>query len=437
MLTPDQAAQWARDLLDMQATEKRWLDRLHAYWTGTQDLPVGPGGVPDEVKRLAEMSRINVCKLAVDVPAQAMSIVGFRSDRSTENSPTWTAWQANRMDKHQKPLFRGAFAYGTSYLLVLLGDPHPVIRPKSPRKFTAAYADPADDWPECAIEVLRDGSFHLYDATHRYPLTNDPEQAKERNVPFWPTLSGPPQPHGSPVCPVVRFQTADIEGTPQSEIEPVISLQDQMDATTFGLLVAQHFAAFRQRYVIGWTTEDEGEKAKASASRLWTFDDEGITVGEFGQTDLDGYLGSRKSTQELFGVISQVPPHNLLGQMVNLSAEALVAAEVGFNRKMDDLELSFGESVEQTHWLLGHYMGVEVPVDAQTRWRETEARSLAQTVDALGKMVQMLGIPAEALWERVPGATQQDVESWRQLLERRGGLESLFADLDRQLSGVN
>jgi len=135
------------------------------------------------------------------------------------------------------------------------------------------------------------------------------------------------------------------------------------------------------------------------------------------------------------GVVSQVPPHNLIGQMVNLSAEALVAAEVGANRKKDDRETSIGESHEQALWLVGKQMGLTLSQGAQVRWRETEARSLAQTVDALGKMVQMLGVPAEATWEKIPGVTKQDADEWR-TLRASDALEGLFAGMERQSVGT-
>ena len=38
---------------------------------------------------------------------------------------------------------------------------------------------------------------------------------------------------------------------------------------------------------------------------------------------------------------------------------------------------------------------------------------MAQVADALGKMATLLGIPVEALWERIPGVTDQDIERWR------------------------
>ena len=43
--------------------------------------------------------------------------------------------------------------YGIAYMVVLPGDPQPVIRPVSPRRLTALYADDVDDpWPEYAVE---------------------------------------------------------------------------------------------------------------------------------------------------------------------------------------------------------------------------------------------------------------------------------------------
>ena len=438
MLNAAQAADWTRDLLEMRTQEREFLDNIHAYWRGEQPLPIAPSGVPADVTRLAKMSRVNVCQLAVNVPAQSMFVTGFRD----EDAPTWAAWQANRMDKHQTAVHRSMLAYGTSYVTVMPAGEFPAMRGISPRHMTVAY-ERGSDWPEVALEVRLVGrkvTYHLYDSEARYTLREDPEQASFARQQYWPVLTNV-EAHGAGVCPVVRFQAVDdLDGHPNSAIVPIMPLQDQIDFTTFGLLVAQHFAAFRQRYVIGWTSDDENEKAKASASRLWTFDPEdgaeSMKIGEFGQTDLSGYLDSRQSTQELFGIIGQIPPHNLLGKMVNLSADALVAAEVGHSRMLQTLETSAGESWEQAHLLCGRYMGVEVSEGAQVRWRDMEARSLAQTVDALGKMRQMLDVPREALWEKIPGVTQQDAAHWRQLAAADDALGRLFADLDRQNAPV-
>jgi hypothetical protein len=56
--------------------------------------------------------------------------------------------------------------------------------------------------------------------------------------------------------------------------------------------------------------------------------------------------------------------------------------------------------------------------EAQVWWRDTEPRSIAQVVDALGKLAVMLQVPPEALWEKVPGVTRGDLDNWRMFQAR-------------------
>jgi hypothetical protein len=46
---------------------------------------------------------------------------------------------------------------------------------------------------------------------------------------------------------------------------------------------------------------------------------------------------------------------------------------------------------------------------SEVKWRDASARSYAATVDALGKLGQMLGVPDEFLWEFIPGWTRETV----------------------------
>src|SRR5690606_22476723 len=119
----------------------------------------------------------------------------------------------------------------------------------------------------------------------------------------------------------------DLDDPAVGIVEPHIFLQDQINITTFGLLVAQHYGAFKQRYVIGWLADSEEQKLKAAAQKIWTFEDENVKVGEFSQTDLNGYIASREATLRHLATVSQTPAHELTGQLVNMSAEALAAAE--------------------------------------------------------------------------------------------------------------
>lgn len=435
MIPESEVVDWTRRLLKIRKAECDELDRVHMYWRGEQPLPVVPRGTPTEVRRMAEMSRVNVLPLVVDVPAQSLYVVGYRQEGAGDDDPAWDIWQANKLDAHQTGVHRAALGYGTSYTVVVPGDPHSVIRGVSPRRMTTLYGDDPE-WPEAALEVRRSEAgvtYRLYDDVHVWFLNED-----AANLPagekYNPVLDGPPSVHGAGVCPVVRFRNLDdLEDEVTGEIAPLIPLQDQIDFTTFDLMVAQHFTAFRQRYIMGWLAPTENEKVKASASRLLTFEDPDVKVGEFGQTDLSGYLDSRESTLQHLATISQTPPHYLLGKLVNLSAEALAAAEAGQRRKIAEREVLFGEAWEQTIALAAGLEGLETSDSAQVRWRDTEARALASTVDALGKMAQMLNVPPQVLWEKIPGWTQQDVERAKAVAQSADSLGSLTALLDRQM----
>jgi hypothetical protein len=119
--------------------------------------------------------------------------------------------------------------------------------------------------------------------------------------------------------------------------------------------------------------------------------------------------------------VSQTPPHYLLGQIANLSAEALTAAETALSRKVEEFKHSFGESWERVFRLAAEMEG-EISsaedFEGEVKWRDMENRSMAQAADALGKLGDNLGIPKRGLWPRVPGATARELELWEELADQ-------------------
>lgn len=423
-LTPEQAVSRARELHDQREAERRRLDEVRRYWMGRQKLPaVIPTASPHEVRILARLSRVNVIGIVVESLAQSLAVEGFRAERQAENAAVWDVWQANKLDARQSIVHRAVLAYGVAYAVVTPGTPVPVIRGLSPRRLTTLYDAVDADWPKYALEHRSAKSWRLYDAEAVYELNGEGATFEYVSL----------APHEAGVTPVVRYlevQDPDWDAEPSNEafagayaqdrqvigqVAGLMTIQDQIDLITFNLLVAQHYSAFRQRFVIGWLAPDEQTRMKMGASTWLTFEDapDQVKVGDLEATPLDGYLGSRESSFKQAASLSQTPAHELIGDLVNLSAEALAAAEAGRDRKVADRQTTIGESHEQALILAGQLAGMDVPSDAQVVWRDTSARSFAATVDALGKAATMLGIPADELWERVPGVTQQDVERWR------------------------
>jgi hypothetical protein len=442
----DQAVSTARRLLKLREVEQPRLQRIADYMAGRHASVYVPAGARAEYRWLIDRAKVKILPLVVTVVSQNMYVDGYRPKGSDDNASPWSVWQANRLDARQHGVHRAALTYGASYVVVMPGKPVPVITPFSPRRLTALYADPVnDEWPIYAIEDRIENTakgkrrvVRVYDDQARYTLTGNADgsalKLDENGV----------MRHGMGVCPVVRFVNSDdLDGDGViGEVEPLIDAQDQLNMTTFNLLMAQQYAAFRQRWVTGMAPPQDAdgnpiEPFRSRVDGLFVAEDADTKFGEFGQTDLKGYLDSREATIRHISTLSQVPPYHLLGQMVNLSAEALAAARDGLDRKIDERESLFGEGWEQTLRLAGLAAGDSTAWEdtaAQVVWRDTSARSLAQTVDALGKLVTMLGVPPQELWEKIPGVTQTDVERWKATAEQGDSMGRLNGIIEKQMT---
>lgn len=413
------------------------IGRVERYLQGDHDLPYMPRGAKAEYKHLAQRSITNWLPLISDTFAKGLFVDGYRPAKEVDNSAPWRYWQANGLDARQTIAHRGALEYGTSYVLVLPGDTSPLIRPLAPTRTHALYMDDDDMWPQFAIvKAGRDMSgghlFRLYDNEATYTLLVPKNSHGEK-----PQLVLTEE-HGLGVTPLIRFRDR-LDDDSRGIVAPLINMQDRVNESVFSLMIALQYASFRQRWATGLAipvTEDGKpiEPFKSAVDRLWVTDSPDAKFGDFDQTEVGGHLETYASTVRSLAAIAQTPPHVLLGDLVNLSADALAAAEASTQRKIGEYETIFGESWEQVLRLAAAADGDEVAAQdesSEVRWRDTEARSLAQTVDALGKMVQMLAVPAEAAWERIPGVTDQDVQRWKTLRSQGDIFGSLVSQLQQ------
>jgi hypothetical protein len=428
------------------AVRDKEATRLRLIYTYLRDDPeerrLGglPEGAPHDVTRLARMSRVNLLKYVVNARVQGLYVDGFRTPSSPDNLDPWTTWQRNRFDARQIGVHRAGLAFGASYVTVLPGEVRgervPVMRGASPRKLTVGLG-PDDDWPEAALEQLTEKRWRLIDGEAVYDLRRgdgDAFELADEDI----RIHGATY-DGEKVCPVVRFRdTNDLDDPVRGIVQPHMSLQDQINVTTFGLQVAQHYGAFRQRYIMGWLAETENKALEMGASRLMMFEDSpgDVQVGEFAQTDLRGYIDSREATIRHLATVSQTPVHELLGELINLSAEALEAARASHQAAVQENKLVMGEAHEQVLNLAGEMTGTVVDPDGTVVWGDTRIRSLSEAAVAFGALVEKLGVPPRELWKRIPGIAQHEVEAWRAAADSGDAFADLEALLDRQSNGA-
>lgn len=430
--------------------ERQRLDRIDRWYRWDHDKPHSPRHSTREYQDLATRAQTPLLGLVVTTVAQNLYVEGYRSAESPEDSTSWKSWQANGMDSRQIALHRAALAYGESNVTVLpgkdplTGEAMAVIRGVSPRNMSTYWLDVVnDDYPVYALQgddAKVDGvpgwSLRILDDGRIWKFLADREMQKLTYIEF--------DEHDVGVTPVVRYcNSLDLEGRVDGEVDPFIPVAARVDQTTFDRLVVQRFASWKVRTIAGMTAPEtlEGETTEEYLARtklrlmmedILVSDDVDTKFGTLDETPLDGFIKAAEFDIRTLAAVSQTPAHEMLGGMINLSAEALAAARASLSAKVDERRHMFGESHEKTMRLAAAVNGDEAgarDTSSQVRWKDTEIRSLAQASDALGKLAQMLGVPVQMLWEKIPGFTQQDVDRAKALAAEGGSLDALMREL--------
>lgn len=444
----------ASELLTIIHEDSARLERIDNYLHGVQDEPYMPKNADAEYKHLAQRAVSNWMPLLVGTPAQALYVDSFRPSRKTDaehGTPEWEHWQESRLDARQAAVHRAALTYGHAFALTEKSKKGIRTKGLSPLRTAALYEDAANDNDAVAALTIvsypkgkEKGIARLWTEKHEYKVVFEALHGEQK------ITTPKKKSHGAPECPVTRFAAAvDLEGRTVGVIEPMIPLQNRINQTVFDLLVAQTYASFKVRWVTGMAPPMEKVWVKAdgqvypgdvdpenppegvtlhmqpkamdhNAKRFLFAEDDQVKFGSLDETPLDGFIKSIDMSIRHLAAVSQTPPHHLLGQIANLSAEALLAAETSLSRKVEEFRKGFGESWERVFRLAGALGGDDAVYEdfgGEVLWRDMEQRSLAQSADALGKLAESLEIPKRGLWTRVPGVTQGEIETWTELRE--------------------
>ncbi|QTX04542.1 phage portal protein [Agromyces archimandritae] len=136
--------------LDRDLRRDGRLGKVKRYLAGDHDRPFLPGDTTRALLQLADRSQCNWLPLVSDTFSRSLAVDGFRAARAADDALAWAHWQANGLDARQTIAHRGALEYGTSYVVVWPDASLPTgarIRPLSPLRSAAWYANPDADFP--------------------------------------------------------------------------------------------------------------------------------------------------------------------------------------------------------------------------------------------------------------------------------------------------
>ncbi|MFD6360197.1 phage portal protein [Streptomyces roseolus] len=431
------SAEWWLDRLYVELAERRkYAEVMRCYYSGDHPLSRLTDKAKDAFHRLLRQSRSNYVGLVVDATAERIQVDGVRiGGEEVGDEEAWRIWQANNLDADSDLILTEAVKCSRSFMLVA-PNPEDVATPLvtgedmtqaivayvpgSRRKRAAGLKAWEDDWTGelMATVYLPDEVYKFKAPKPQVGAVGRPKWSpREVEGEAWPA----PNPLG--VVPLVEIPNRpDLLGNAMSEIEDVLDIQDRVNKTLIDRMMAQEFAAFRQRWMTGYEvpTDDNGqpiEPFKAAVDRLWVIEDENVKIGEFQATDISPYLRAVEADVKDMAARTRTPSQYLLGAMVNISGDALKAAESGLVSKVRQRQRPFGEAIEEVVRLYLRAAGDERDLSAiEVIWHNPEFRTEGELVDALLKM-STLGVPHEALWERW-GATQTEIAQWRKQRDR-------------------
>jgi hypothetical protein len=409
-----------RTALDWLALLSNRLDSAQAevttyedYYAGKHPLLFATSKYREAFGNLFSAFADNWCEIVVDAPVERLHIVGFRFGEAADED-AWKIWQKNALDSMSVVAHTEAGKCGRAYLLVDPNEGEPRITVEHPSQVALAR-DPGD--PRKRLAGIKrwlgeDGflyaNIYLPELIEKFkaevPTTGLATQ------PDW-KATGDGGTNSLGVVSLVPLENKPgLRSGGQSDLKPAIPLQNAINKLCTDMVVASEYGAFRQRVLTGVEVPRDPEtgrpiskaQVESAMSRLWTFENKDAKVYDLPQTDLETFRKAVEMFVMHLAAQTRTPPHYLLGQIVNASGDALVAAEAGLVSKCKSKILFFSDAWEEAMALALQASGrAEVEAaECEALWGDPERTP----IDLLAKAAtekQAVGVPRPVLWREL------------------------------------
>lgn len=452
------------DQLDQELSTRRpEIDRNARYYRGEQPLRFASAEWRKfHGDRYAGFSDNWVATVS-DAPVERLTVQGVQPLGATSaDTDSWRTWMTNGLDMDSQLAFTDAVNSGRTFALVWGDeDGNPRITFEAASQCVVAYAPGSRRVRTAALKRWTDGetdfaTLYLPDeiwrleraARGRADRDHATRQADEALKKWQPRRHGPAhQRNPLGVVPMVELQNRPLLAEePLSDVTGVVAMQDAINLIWTSLFVAVDFASFPQRIVLGGerpmipVLNDAGEVVgerpidleRFAVDRVAFFSGDGVRTDQWDAADLSQFTSILDVMTTHVAARTRTPQHYLVGKMANLSGDALLAAETGLVKRVEEKQLFFGHGLREVFALAAMVEGDWAKADALRAgtiiWRDAESRSNAQLADSLLKLRQM-GFPFEWLAGQY-GLTPTEVANVLAMREREAALDPVTALAD-------
>jgi len=452
-------------LLENELLSRRPLIQRHSdYYQGKQKLAFASDQFRkfhgDRYRNFAD----NWVQVTSDSPVERLTVNGILpADMTEADKESWRVWQMNALDADSQLGFLGAVNSGRSFVLVW-GNPDdpetPEVTFEDASQCIVAYVPGSRRKRRAALKRWEDGgsdfaTLYLADEVWKFerprlgvsaktPQMQDIDDELDQWLPRDMGDEPNPQPNPMGVVPIVELPNRPmLADEPVSDISGVIAMQDAVNLLWAQLFTAADYASFPQRIVLGAEVpeipilDETGQivgsrpvdMERFAVDRVMFFTGDDVKVTEWTAANLEAYTNVMEVAVGHIAAQTRTPQHYLIGKMANLSGDALLAAETGLVKRVEEKQIWFGQALREMFRLIALAQGNEGKAKqiagGRVLWADAESRSQAQQADALLKLKQ-IGFPFEFLALRF-GITPTELADILLMREKEAQLDPVGA----------
>jgi hypothetical protein len=449
------------ELLNRRPTITRNTD----YYRGSQKLTFASDQFRkfhgDRYKNFSD----NWVQVTSDSPVERLTVNGIQPVGATEaDDESWRVWQMNGLDADSQLGFLGAVNAGRSFALVW-GNPEdeetPEVTFEDASQCIIAYEPGSRRRRRAALKLWEDGNethatLYLPGEVWKFtqatisPLDGKTPQMREVDevIKVWDLrdTGGEPNPQVNPmgIVPMVELPNRPmLAEDPISDVSGVVAMQDAVNLLWAQLFTASDYASFPQRIVLGAevpevpildeTGQIVGSRPvdleRFAVDRVMFFTGDDVKVTEWTAANLEAYSNIIEVAVGHIAAQTRTPQHYLSGKMTNISGDALLAAETGLVKRVEEKQIWFGQALREMFRLVALAQGNTAKADAiaggRVLWADAESRSHSQLSDALLKLKQ-IGFPFEWIALKY-GLTPTEIVDMLKMKEREAQLDPIAA----------